>query len=180
MSLPLAHRAFAFDHTAFQAELAPLLLRALETSEDAELRAFIDANLNVLVDPYEGEPLTKNWQSSLEDGDVQELGDFALTKYYDGDLDIGLDADWEAIGELLEKSGLSPSVVLGAALGPIEGPFDPGRQGAYFQTATDVNAALAELQTLLQAKPSLTTELLPLQGMLQECARTRRGLYVTF
>jgi len=178
--MPLAHRAFAFDYAAFQAELRPLLLRALEAGNDSELCAFIDAHLNVLVDPYEGEPLTKNWRSSLEAGDVQELADFALTKYYDGDLDIGLDVDWEAIGELLEKSGLSPNMVLGTALGPPQASFDPGRQGAYFQTASDVNAALAELQALLQAKPSLTTELLPLQGMLQECARTRRGLYVTF
>lgn len=180
MSMSLAHRAFAFDYPAFAAELLPLLQRALETGKDAELGAFIDQNLNVLVDPYEGEPLAKNWQASLEAGDVQELGDFALTKYYDGDLDIGLDIDWEAIGELLQKSGLSPNMVLGTALGPPDALFDPGRQGAYFQTAAEVNAALAELQTLLQANPSLATELLPLQGMLQECARTRRGLYVTF
>lgn len=178
--MPMAHRAFAFDHAAFQTELGPLLLRALATGEDSELRAFIDANLNVLVDPYEGEALTKNWQASLEAGDIQELADFALTKYYDGDLDIGLDVDWEAIGELLEKSGMSPAITLGSPLGAPEAQFDPGRQGAYFQTAIEVNAALSELQALLQANPSLTTELLPLQGMLQECARTRRGLYVTF
>jgi len=180
MSIPLAHRAFAFDEHAFASELRPLLLRALETGEGAPLRAFIDANLNVLVDPYEGEPLTKGWADLLEAGDVQELGDFALTKYYDGDLDIGLDVDWEAIGELLEKSGLSPNMALGSPLGPEEKPFDPAREGAYFQTAGEVSSAVAELAALLQANPSLATELLPLQGMLQECARTRRGLYVTF
>ena len=124
--------------------------------------------------------MSKNWQASLEAGDLQELGDFALTKYYDGDLDIGLDVDWEAIAELLEKSGLAPSMTLGTSLGPSDAPFDPGRQGAYFQSSGEVSAALAELQALLQAKPALTTELMPLQGMLQECARTRRGLYVTF
>lgn len=178
--MPLAHRAFAFDEDAFRAELAPLLLRALETGEDAQLHAFIDANLNVLVDPYEGEPLSKNWQEALEQGDIQELGYFALTKYYDGDLDIGLDMDWQAIEELLRETGSNPAITLGSAFGPAQARFDPGREGAYFQTAAEVNVALTELQALLQSNPSLTTDLLPLQGMLQECARTRRGLYVTF
>jgi hypothetical protein len=178
MTMP--HRAFAFDYAAFHAELEPALLRALESEDEAELRAFIEANLRLLVDPYEGEPLTKNWQALLETGDLQELGDFALTKYYDGDLDIGLDADWEAIGELLEKSGLNPAITLGTPLGRSEAPFDPGRQGAYFQTGIEVSQALTELQALLQAQPSLATELMPLQGMLQQSARSRRGLYVTF
>lgn len=178
--MSMLHRAFAFDYAAFHDQLRPLLLRALETDDRSELCGFIDANLKLLVDPYEGEPLAKNWQALLESGDVQELGDFALTKYYDGDLDIGLDADWEAIGELLEKWGSSMALTLGTPLGTLEAPFDPGRQGAYFQTAADVTAALTSLQALLQAQPSLAAELAPLQGMLQQSARSRRGLYVTF
>jgi len=177
MNLP--HKAFAFDYEAFHDQLRPLLLKALET-HGAELRGFIEANLNQLTDPYEGEPLVKGWQALLENDDVHELGDFALTKYYDSDLDIGLDIDWEDIGELLEKSGVSPTIVLGTALGPVEAPFDPGRQGAYFQTAAEVSEALVLLQTLLQAQPTLASELAPLQGMLQQAARGRRGLYVTF
>jgi len=178
--MSMLHRAFAFDYAAFHDQLRPLLLRALETDDGSGLGAFIDANLNLLVDPYEGEPLAKNWRALLESGDVQELGDFALTKYYDGDLDIGLDVDWKAIGELLDKSGSSRAITLGAPLGTPEAPFDPGRQGAYFQTAADVADALTGLQTLLQAQPSLASELAPLQGMLQQAARSRRGLYVTF
>lgn len=176
----LAHRAFAFDYTAFHDQLRPLLLKALEANDDSELRSFINANLSQLTDPYEGEPLEKGWQALLENDDVQELGDFALTKYYDSDLDIGLDIDWEAIGELLEKAGVSPTMVLGTALGPLDAPFDPGRQGAYFQSNTDVAEALAQLQTLLHAQPALASDLAPLQGMLQQAARGRRGLYVTF
>jgi hypothetical protein len=176
----LAHKAFAFDYAAFDDQLRPLLLKALSANDGAELGRFIDANLDQLTDPYEGEPLVKGWRGLLENGDVNELGDFALTKYYDSDLDIGLDIDWEAIGDLLENAGVSPTMVLGTALGPVEAPFDPGRQGAYFQTAAEVSEALVQLQALLQAKPALASELAPLQGMLQQAARGRRGLYVTF
>jgi hypothetical protein len=175
----LTHQAFAFDYAAFHDQLRPLLLKALAANDGAELRAFIDANLDHLTDPYEGEPLVKGWQGLLEKGDVHELGDFALTKYYDSDLDIGLDVDWENIGDLLEQSGVSPTIVLGTALGPVETPFDPGRQGAYFQTAAEVSEALVQLQALLQKQPALASELAPLQGMLQQAARGRRGLYVT-
>ena len=178
--MTIAHQTFAFDYARFHDELRPVLLRALETSDTAALRGWIDDQVNLLVDPDEGEPLPKNWSSQLEVGDVHELGDFALTKYYDGDLDIGLDVDWEDVGELLQKSGLKPAITLGIPLGPAEAPFDPGRQGSYFQTAAEVAAALTELQALLQAQPALATELAPLQGMLQQAARHRCGLYITF
>lgn len=178
--MTMAHRAFAFDYTKFHDELRPVLVGALETADTAGLRAWIDANLGVLVDPYEGEPLPKNWQAVLEVGDVHELGDYALTKYYDGDLDIGLDADWQELTELLEKSGLDAALTLGTPLGPEQAPFDPGRQGSYFQTPGEVTAAVAQLQGLLQSHPALATDLLPLQGMFQQAARQRSGLYVTF
>ncbi len=178
--MTMAHRAFAFDSTKFHDDLRPVLLHALQTTDTAALRSWIDANLSQLVDPDEGEPLPKNWQRSLAVGDVHELGDYALTKYYDGDLDIGLDVDWEDVGELLEKSGLDPALTLGAQLGQDDAPFDPGHQGSYFQTAAEVTAALAQLQSLLQAQPALATQLAPLQGMFQQAARHRCGLYVTF
>ena len=176
----MAHRAFAFDYAAFDAELRPVLLGALEAADGAAVLEWIEANLRDLVEPESGDPLPKNWQALLEDGDVHELGDFALTKYYDGDLDIGLDADWQKIGDLLEKSGLARAPVLGTPLGPPGAAFDPGRQGSYFQSAADVSGALEPLQALLQAQPALATDLSPLQGMLQQAVRHGRGLYVTF
>jgi hypothetical protein len=45
------------------------------------LGAFIDAHRIELRDPYEGEPLSEDWRSRLESGEVQELGDIALTQY---------------------------------------------------------------------------------------------------
>lgn len=178
--MTMAHRAFAFDYTKFHDELRPVLLGALETADTAGLCSWIDANVGVLVDPYEGEPLPKNWQALLEVGDVHELGDYALTKYYDGDLDIGLDVDWQELAELLEKSGLDPALTLGTPLGHEPAPFDPGRQGSYFQTPAEVAAGVDQLHALLQSQPALATDLLPLQGMFQQAARQRCGLYVTF
>src|SRR6476620_10923288 len=111
--MTMAHRAFVFDDARFHDELRPVLLQALETSDTAALRSWIDDQRELLVHPDEGEPLTKDWQSQLEVGDVHELGDLALTKYYDQDLDIGLDVDWDRVGQLLQKSGLEPAITLG-------------------------------------------------------------------
>lgn len=178
--MTMLHRAFAFDHSAFERELKPLLLRALESNDGAELASWIEAHKASLTDPYEGEPLTDSWRDALEHGDVQELGDVALTKFYDGDLDLGLDADWEDIGELLEQSGAPTTSLLGTPLGTDDQPFDPGEQGSYFQTAAEVARGLSELKALIRAKPALAEELAPLLGMLQQAARHERGLYVTF
>ncbi len=178
--MTLAHRAFAFDYAAFHDELRPLLLSALQTTDTSGLFEWIEGNLRELVDPDAGEPLPKNWQALLEDGDVHELADFALTKYYDVDLDIGLDVDWKKLAELLEKSGQVSTLLLGAPLGPKGAELDPGHQGSFFQTALEVNSALEAIQSVLQAQPTLATELAPVQGMFQQAARHHRGLYVTF
>lgn len=175
----MSHRAFAFDHAAFVAELRPLLLRALETNDAQELAAFIDAQRGQLTDPYEGEPLTEAWRDLLEVGDVHEHGDFALTKYYDSDLDIGLDDAFEDIAELLEQSGSSGALTLGEQLGPDDACFDPSRQGAYFQSEAEVRDAAAELGAVLARQPVLAEPLSPLRGMLEEAARQKKGLYVT-
>ncbi len=175
----MTHRAFAFDYAAFAAELRPLLLGALETNESEPLAAWIDREREHLTDPYEGEPLPQSWRSLLEVGDVHEHGDFALTKYYDSDLDIGLDEAFEDIADLLEGSGSTGAFTLGEPLGPEEAPFDPSRQGAYFQTEAEIAAALAEVRVLLAREPSLKEPLSPLEGMLGQAARQKKGLYVT-
>jgi hypothetical protein len=178
--MTLAHRAFALDYAAFEQQLRPLLVLALETDDPAALEAWIDDNIAALVDPYEGEPLPANWRKQLENGDVHELGDYALTKFYDGDLDMGLDVDWERLAELLEESGSSGALLLGSPLGAADREFDPGRQGAYFQSPDEVKAGLAALRALLEAQPALASDLAPVQGMLQQAARNGHGLFVTF
>ncbi len=174
--MTMTHRAYAFAYSAFREELAPVLERALTTNDGAELSAFIDAQLDALCDPYEGEPLARDWRELLDSGDVQELGDFALTKYYDGDLDMGLDEDYRAISDELKKAGVGDQLLLGGTLGG----FDPGRQGAYFQSEGDVQAALRALQELVTATPELAEPLAPLLGLFGQAARSAKGLYVTF
>lgn len=177
--MSMSHRAYALDHAAFTTELSSLILRALESDRGEELSAFVDAHLASLTDPYEGEPLGRDWRELLEDGDVQELADFALTKFYDGDLDMGLDQDFQGIADELEQAGVSHELLLGTPLGAEPRVFDPGRQGSYFQSEADVARGLATLNELVARAPELEGALAPLLGMFQQAARQGRGLYVT-
>lgn len=178
--MTMLHRAYAFAHAAFIAELAPVLEAALSSGDGAGLQRFIDQNLEALTDPYEGEPLPKDWRESLESGDPQELGDFALTKYYDGDLDMGLDLDWLAVKDELTNAGEGEQLLLGTPFGPASRRFDPGRQGSYFQSEADVARAHATVQRLVEENPERAEALAPLVGLLSQAARQRQGLYVTF
>lgn len=178
MTMP--HLAYAFAYSAFREELAPALERALATGEGDELRSFIDANLAALSDPYEGEPLPDDWRELLESGDVQELGEFALTKYYDADLDMGLDQDYAGIASDLEQAGVGAALLLGTPLGTAPKLFDPGRQGAYFQTEAEVRSSLGTLHQLVTKAPALSEPLAPLLGLFGQAVRAGKGLYVTF
>jgi hypothetical protein len=178
--MSMTHRAYAFAHSAFTTELAPFVVRALSSDSGEELSAFIDANLSSLTDPYEGEPLDASWRDLLEEGDVQELADFALTKFYDGDLDMGLDQDFQGIFDELEQAGLSHQLALGTPLGEEPHVFDPGRQGSYFQSEAQVASSLLTLHELCARSPELEGALAPLLGIFQQATRSGRGLYVTF
>ncbi len=144
------HKAYAFDYAGFQRRLAPILYAALETGDAGPLRAFIEANRAELTDPYEGEPLEE-----LPDGDVHELGDFALTAFYDPACDIGLADDWEEAGD----------AALGVPFGPPSNLFDPGRMGSYFQSPE-----------LVERNRRTATD----EGARQMLAETDAGLYLTF
>ena len=75
----MEHKAFAFDWNAFQRHLAPILRDALSSDSVVGLAAFIEHHRQSLTDPYEGEPLPEDWSSLMENRDVQDHGDFALT-----------------------------------------------------------------------------------------------------
>jgi hypothetical protein len=168
----MQHRAFAFDWTAFEGDLLPLLERALETEDAEPLGAFIDAHRCELRDPYEGELLPEDWRSRLEAGDVQELADFALTRYYRPGDDQGLGPAWAAIDDAAD-SGVR-AALLGRPIGPETHPFDPGRMGSFFQRPSDVERsamALAEARSF---------GLSDYQRLLGRCIGEGLGLYVTF
>jgi hypothetical protein len=73
----MEHKAFAFNWTAFEKELRPMLEKCLESGDAEPLINFINTDHKSFKDPYEGMPLAQNWLDSLEVKDVQTCADFA-------------------------------------------------------------------------------------------------------
>lgn len=175
----MEHKAFVFDFEAFDRELRPILEAALHSGDPAGAVAFIAANLHDLLDPYEGEPLPDDWESTIEVPDVHQYGDFALTKYYDPAADIGLGAEWM---DLQDRLAASPdgveSPLLGFVIGPRHAPFDPGKMGSYFRSAAQVRRDLELLST--PAEIGEDANRLRCGRMLEQAVQVGKGLYVTF
>jgi len=165
--MSMEHRAFVFDYGAFARELLPLLTIALQRNDVTRLLSFVETNRDELVDPYEGEPLTVDWRSMLEVEDAHQVGDFALTKYYDPLLDIGVGDDWLSLREPLRN------VLLGRTVGPPDNPFDPGKMGSYFQSIDETKAAWALVKRLSNV-PDIVSE------FYRRALSEPKGLYITF
>ena len=166
--MTLDHKAYVFDWVSFEKELLPILREAVGTNSDASLREFLSRNISECCNPYDGEPLTPPWESNLEIGDVQELADFALTKFYDPDVDQGVGHNW------IELDSQLPGEARRALLGfPVPG-FDPGRQGAYFQSPSDVATSATALSTCPHP------ELVSYRELLETSRSQGFGAYVTF
>ena len=102
--MSMSHKAYAFDWSAFaRDELHGILLDALSSGDTNGLIRYIEANQDHLKDLYEGGPLS-DWKNVLENFDVHEFGDFALTRFYDPEKDSGLEKDWLAIDEHLPEA----------------------------------------------------------------------------
>jgi hypothetical protein len=179
------HKAYQLDYERFEAELAPILARALETGAGDELRAFVEGNLSELKDPNEGEPLGPNWHELVEppepnrpDLELQLSGDLALTKYYDPSQDDGLSTEWADLDERLKEAGVDATrIVLGRQLQVDGRVFDPGRQGAYFQSPSDVRNALKLLDSAALDDDELVDQW---RDVLHAAEKIGKGLYVTF
>jgi hypothetical protein len=170
--MPMEHKAYAFDWSAFEFDLHPLLDDALTANATAELEAFIDQHRAKLTDPYEGEPLQTDWRDTLGNRDVHEYGDYALTRFYDPADSWGIGYAWARLsGKLPEPAARA---LLGFPIGPAENLFDPGRYGSYFQTPRQVRESLTALQP--HGCPALVRYL----ELLERCVAERRGVYVTF
>jgi hypothetical protein len=170
--MSMSHKAYAFDWRRFEFELRPLLEGALVADNTGQLETFIDEHREVLADPYEGEPLSNDWRTALENRDVHEYGDYALTRFYDPADDCGIGEAWVRISERL--SGRAANALLGCSVGAPKLVFDPGQQGSYFQTPAQVPESLAIL------KPLGVPELAPFIALLERCAADGCGVYVTF
>jgi hypothetical protein len=168
----MEHKAYVFDWSRFEFDLRLLLTEALATDDTAELEAYIDRHLTELMDPYEGEPLTAEWRDALENRDVHEYGDYALTRFYDPGDCSGVGYEWARLSEELPEP--AAVALLGFTVGPPGRLFDPGRYGSYFQTPAQVRESLAAL------KPLGLSELAGFVELLERCAAKGRGVYVTF
>jgi hypothetical protein len=168
----MEHKAYAFDWSRFEFDLHPLLVHALTTNDPAELEAYIDRHFADLKDPYEGEPLAADWRNMLENRDVHEYGDYALTRFYDPADRWGIGYDWTCLSDELPEP--ASNAMLGSSVGPAENLFDPGRYGSYFQTPGQVRESLAVLRRV--GRPELARYL----ELLERCVAQQRGVYVTF
>lgn len=167
------HKAFAFEWTPFQVEMAGLLGQALRTGDASRLERFIDANLAVCASPYDGEKLNSGWRRSLTVAGLQEIADFALTRYYDPSDDHGLHDEWGEIEGRLSET--ARNALLGTPFREGEhAVFDPGLMGSYFQSPEQVRASLSTLRAL-DAK-----DLKDYVYFLSTVVREAKGLYVTF
>ena len=170
--MTLSHKAFAVDWRIFENALAGRLAAALAANDPAPLLAFVQANLAACKDPYDGQSLPSAWADSLEVGDVQEAADYALTLCYQPAHDFGLGESWQATASSLPEP--ARAALLGKPFGPPHAPFDPGRQGSYFQTPESVQQSIAALAH--QSHPALRA----FRAGLAAVAEHGNGLYVTF
>ena len=170
----MEHKAYVFDYDRFHTELAPVLWGALETGNIGKLKRFTDKNRDRLTDPWEGQPLAKDW---VAPDDVHELGDYALTAYYDPTADVGLGEEWERAQRRVLKRipGEEDAVVLGYPFGPDDAAFDPGRMGSFFRSA---ESARQHLGAVLAA--DAPNKLAAVETMLRRAVDAGQGLYVTF
>jgi hypothetical protein len=163
-----SHKAFEFDWVTFEADLAPILKRALEADDTGAIERFIQECRVDLRDPYEGETLPSDWRELLEVGDLQELSDFALTRYYNPTEDFGLAEQWSELSKGIEAPEQE------SLLGQPFGSFDPGRMGSYFQTPARAATSLSILRELADPRTSEFVE------ALKGAVSAGKGLYVTF
>ena len=170
--MSMCHKAYVLDYVGFSAELRPLLEQSLASNDVSALMAFVDAERARLTLPWEAAPLPPNWREDLEHGDVQEVGDLALTKYYDADDDCGVQEHWRDVDERLAP-GIR-GALLGEPLGTNGAIFDPGKMGSYFQSPE----AVRQSARLLKGSP--LPELMPFCELLSRAETGGRGLYVTF
>jgi DUF971 family protein len=174
--MSMAHKVYAFDWLSFRRELHDILFEALRTGDPANLLSVIASNRQVLTDPGEGEPLSEEWfAANVDAGDVHQVGEVALTRFFDPAEDWGLQYKWKYLDRSLAES--ARKALLGHPFGPSDNPFDPGKQGSYFQTPREVIESIAILQA---AKLPDFLEVQAFCSLLNEAAGNQQGLYVTF
>lgn len=155
--MTMEHKAFLFDYEEFMRQLNETLINSLLHDDREALIDFIEQNIEDIKDPNEGLPLDRSWRDTIEDGDVDEYGDFALTKFYEPLEDIGLGYEWMNIEKVLSEDFLldSKKFILGENIGFPDRYFDPGKMGSYIQSYTQIKTNLEILLQHLDRKSEL-------------------------
>ncbi|MFC4476045.1 hypothetical protein [Flavobacterium chungangensis] len=191
--MSIEHKSFLFNTSAFTKELSEIILTAGETDNEKLLISFINQNLNDLKSPYSGEELTSAWIEELETEDIQELADFAMTKYYNPDEELGLSYSWELLLESFDELDLkfnNEYYILGKSLDSENFTLDPGRMGLGFIDSQQISSIHKELISLKQnfinifETESLDKEVIQayeeLIEIYEEAKESNCGLLMTF
>ncbi|MCM0665580.1 hypothetical protein [Flavobacterium tyrosinilyticum] len=191
--MSMEHKSFLFNTSAFTKELSEIILTAGETDNEKLLISFINQNLNDLKSPYSGEELTVEWIEELETEDIQELADFAMTKYYNPDEELGLSYSWELLLESFDELDLkfnNEYYILGKSLDSEKFTLDPGRMGLGFIDSQQISSIHKELISLKQnfinifETESLDKEVIQayeeLIEIYEEAKESNCGLLMTF
>lgn len=176
------HQAFPFDHEGFLGGLAPILSRALASGDTEGLVGFIEDNLDQLRSPYPGNTVPTPWRAMFEgELDVSELGDFALTRYYDPSDDVGVGSGWEEVYNLAaaEVEADTDELIFGAWFGPADNRFNPGRVGSFIRPWETVRRQRQAIAARISSG-AYSDAILALDRMLAAADERKQGLYVTF
>jgi hypothetical protein len=174
------HKAFVFDHDGFSRDLASILYRALESGDLEPMVQFIEQNRMRLRDPHALTPLDEHWRDKVDLREVQQLGDVALTAYYDPREEIGLLEGWEEVLDDVgrEVDGDAVRLLFGEPFGPPQRRFNPGKLGSFFRPWDTVHQHRERLARVM-AGDHWSDTIADLDGVLREADEARRGLYVT-
>ncbi len=169
--MSIIHKAYEFDYKEFHLEFEDILFMSLNTQDIDALVKFVNSNIQFCKYPWESEKLTDNWQEELEIGDVHEVGDYGLTKFYDPNNDYGLGYYYS---ELSEKYPKLEEFVLGIPFGPTDNYFDPGKMGSYFLIPEKIGNIVTPLRKIMDKA------ILDYAEFLYSCEERGKGVYITF
>lgn len=146
--MSMEHKAFLFDTDKFNSKLAELLSSCHSKDDIQLIRSFINENIDDIKSPYDGEDLEIDWEDELENKDIQEYADFAITYCYNPDDEDGLSCCWQGILECLKKVKLkfpAEYYILGNSVKLGDELLDPGQQGLGIIAAQDIYEMWTEI-----------------------------------
>ncbi len=196
----MEHKSFLFDTKGFELELCEIVIASGEKDEPRLLIQYNMNNIGKIRSPYTGEFLDDVWEDELEQGNVQELADLALTKFYSPEEELGLSYSWDSLLEALKQfpTPFHPEYcVLGYPVESEKFRLDPGGMGTGIVRTEDVpiifrnlielrnqfiNSEFSEMDDSLYEYtfPELIEAYDELTQLYKEANDNKKGLLMTF